>query len=115
MAGITIGAIVSTLATNFDVQGGKKWSKDNFGDNWKTARVKGEVIGWVKKSQKWLVRWEIDQTKSSHDENTLQLEVIQIHTIRCSNLYALFHLNRCPQNLRWDSSRVECVDQPLGS
>ena len=77
MTNIDIGAIVSTLATNFDTQGGKKWSKDHFGDNWKTARVRGEVIGWVKKSRKWLVRWDIDQTKSSHDESSLVLEVIQ--------------------------------------
>ena len=65
---------VSTEAWRFDDRHDEdcdRWSYKKYGEEWKTARVFGKVVGKV--GQKWLVEWE-DNQQTTVESSTLQLE-----------------------------------------
>ncbi len=68
-----IGDKVTALATLFDTdgRGKKKWSKEKFGSQFKTAKVHGLIVCAGVKKDNWLVFWEFDSTYSSHHEKQL--------------------------------------------
>ena len=54
-----VGEKVMIAAKAFDIAGQPRWSKQEFGSQWSTKRIKGKVISVVGKG-KVEVLWEYD-------------------------------------------------------
>ena len=57
---IVQGCAISVPATYFDGRGADKWSQQQFGDRWNTARCSGIVLRVFKGGQWCRVKWDVD-------------------------------------------------------
>jgi hypothetical protein len=71
---IQVGSRVSVLATFFDVPGEPKWSQNQFGTRWKSARVTGDVIDRSPGRNKWTVQFDDGDVVENLNYQQLRVE-----------------------------------------
>ena len=71
---VVCGCTVSIPATYFDGNGTDKWSQQQYGDEWDTARCSGIVESVFQGGQWCCVKWDIDGTVTRIPVSSLHID-----------------------------------------